>query len=159
MRATINQPIINDNVYDETGVGNGGSQIVEPEVLIPIIPTTYTPPITNIQNLEEVETQQPQSGSSQSGSSQSSSSQSGSSQSSSNQGSSSQSNTGSSSDSNPNVVPSATTGETKTYVDGGTTPDSNITVKKPKPNYLTFGIIGVIGLLVVYKLFLNKKSE
>ena len=154
MRATINQPIINYNVYDETGVGNGGSQIVEPEVLIPIIPTEYTPPITNIQNLEEVETQQPQSGSSQSGSSQSSSSQS-----SSNQGSSSQSNTGSSSDSNPNVVPSATTGETKTYVDGGTTPDSNITVKKPKPNYLTFGIIGVIGLLVVYKLFLNKKSE
>ena len=149
MRARTNQPIINYNVYDETGVGNGGSQIVEPEVLIPIRPTAYTPPIRHIQNLEEVETQQPQSGSSQSGSSQSSS----------NQGSSSQSNTGSSSDSNPNVVPSATSGETKTYVNGGTTPDSNITVKKPKPNYLTFGIIGVIGLLVVYKLFLNKKSE
>ena len=149
MRATINQPIISDNVYDETGVGNGGSQIVEPEVLIPVMPTTYIPPIKNNQNVEEVENQQPQSGSSQSSSSQSSSSQS----------SSSQSNTGSSSDSNPNVVPSATTGETKTYVDGGTTPDSNITVKKPKPNYLTFGIIGVIGLLVVYKLFLNKKSE
>jgi hypothetical protein len=75
------------------------------------------------------------------------------------QGSPIQNNTGTSTASNPNAVPSATTDGTKTYVDGGTTPDSNIIVKKPKPNYLTLGIIGVVGFLVVYKLFFNKKSE
>jgi hypothetical protein len=70
-----------------------------------------------------------------------------------------QNNSGNSTSSNPNAQPSETTGSTKNYVEGGTTPDSNITIKKPKPNYLTLGIIGVIGLLVVYKLFFNKKGK
>lgn len=70
-----------------------------------------------------------------------------------------QSNTGTSTASNPNAVPSATTDGTKTYVDGGTTPDSNIIVKKPKPNYLMIGIVAVVGLFIVSKVFFNKKSE
>ena len=57
------------------------------------------------------------------------------------------------------VVPSATTSGTKTYVDGGTTPDSDIIVDKPKPNYLVFGLIGLVGAYVVYKVFFQKKSE
>jgi hypothetical protein len=52
---------------------------------------------------------------------------------------------------------SATTEENKTYVSGGTTPDSNIVLNKPKPNYLVYGIIGVIGALVIYKVFFKKK--
>jgi hypothetical protein len=60
---------------------------------------------------------------------------------------------------NNNSQPSATTGETKTYVGGGTTPDSNIIVNKPKPNYLMFGLIGVVGVYVIYKIFFNKKGE
>ena len=60
--------------------------------------------------------------------------------------------TSGSNSSNPNAVPSATTDETKNYISGGTTPDSPITVKKPRPNYLIYGIIGLIGLAVVYKL-------
>jgi hypothetical protein len=60
---------------------------------------------------------------------------------------------------NPNAEPSATSGATKTYVSGGTTPDSNIIINKPKPNYLVYGLIGVVGLYVVYKVFFNKKGE
>lgn len=55
------------------------------------------------------------------------------------------------------VVPSATTEENKLYFGGGTTPDSKIIVIKPKPNYVMYGIVAVIGLLVIYKVFLNKK--
>jgi hypothetical protein len=55
--------------------------------------------------------------------------------------------------------PSATTNETKTYVSGGTTPDSSIIIDKPKRNYLMYGLIGVVGAYVVYKLFLDKKSQ
>jgi hypothetical protein len=51
---------------------------------------------------------------------------------------------------------SATTDETKTYVGGGTTPDSNIVVNKPKRNYFMYGVIGVVGVYVVYKVFFNK---
>jgi hypothetical protein len=54
--------------------------------------------------------------------------------------------------------PSATTDETKTYVGGGTTPDSNIVVKKPTTKYFVYGIVGLLGALVIYKFFLNKKS-
>jgi len=56
-----------------------------------------------------------------------------------------------------NAVPSATTEENKLYFGGGTTPDSKIIVTRPKPNYVMYGIVSVIGLLVIYKLFLNKK--
>lgn len=62
-------------------------------------------------------------------------------------------NTNGSSASNPNAVPSATTDQTKNYVGGGTTPNSPINVKKPRPNYLVYGIIGLIGLAVIYKFF------
>ena len=60
---------------------------------------------------------------------------------------------------NANSEPSATTDETKTYVEGGTTANSSIVINKPKRNYLMYGIIGLIGALVVYKMFFNKKSE
>lgn len=53
---------------------------------------------------------------------------------------------------------SATTQQTKTYIGGGTTPNSPILVKKPiKKNYM-YGILGVIGVLVFYKFFYNKKA-
>jgi hypothetical protein len=55
------------------------------------------------------------------------------------------------------VVASATTKENKLYFDGGTTPDSEIVVIIPKPNYLTLIVVGVIGFVVFYKVFLNKK--
>lgn len=55
--------------------------------------------------------------------------------------------------------PSATTDETKTYGGGGTTPNSTIVIKKPKPNYLVYGIVGVIGVLVVYKVFFKGKTQ
>jgi hypothetical protein len=60
--------------------------------------------------------------------------------------------------SNNTPEPSATTDETKTYVGGGTTPDSNIVVKKPMTKYYVYGILGIVGALVVYKVFFNKKT-
>ena len=61
--------------------------------------------------------------------------------------------------SNNTSEPSATTDETKTYVEGGTTPDSNIVVKKPMTKYYVYGIIGLIGAFIVYKTFFNKKPS
>lgn len=58
-----------------------------------------------------------------------------------------------------NNAPSPTTNGTKTYVEGGITPNSNIVVNKPKPNYLVFGLLGIVGAFVIYKVFFNKKSE
>lgn len=55
--------------------------------------------------------------------------------------------------------PSATTDDTKTYVGGGTTPDSNIVVKKPTSKYYIYGLLGVVGAIVAYKLFYNKKPS
>lgn len=57
----------------------------------------------------------------------------------------------------PNVEAesSATTDETKTYVKGGTTPDSNIVVDKPKRNYLMYGIIGLVVAYFGYKKFMK----
>lgn len=56
-------------------------------------------------------------------------------------------------------ISSATSKSTKSYVEGGTTPDSNIIIKKPKPNYVAVGVVGVIGLYVIYKVFFNKKRK
>jgi hypothetical protein len=56
-------------------------------------------------------------------------------------------------------ISSATTSSTKNYVEGGTTPDSKIVVKKTKPNYVMLGAIGVFGAYVIYKLFFNKKNK
>lgn len=53
---------------------------------------------------------------------------------------------------------SETTDETKTYVGGGTTPDSNIVIKKPTSKYFLYGIVGVVGALIIYKIFFNKKQ-
>lgn len=55
--------------------------------------------------------------------------------------------------------PSATTDETKTYVSGGTTPNSNIVVDRPKRNYLMYGVVGVFGAYVIYKMFFDKKRQ
>jgi xanthosine utilization system XapX-like protein len=47
----------------------------------------------------------------------------------------------------------------KSYIEGGTTPDSKIVINKPKPNYTKIGIIGLIGVYVIYKVVFNKKSK
>ena len=60
---------------------------------------------------------------------------------------------------NPDKESSATTDETKTYVGGGTTPDSQIVVKKPTTKYYVYGIVGIVVAYIGYKMFFNKKSE
>jgi hypothetical protein len=137
-------PIYEDPIY--TG---GGSNIIEPEIIIPVNNEVATPIGGGSINAEQVEILTQQAGNtSQSGSS---TSQSGS--------STSQSGTSTVVEPNIDAEPSATTDETKTYVGGGTTPDSNIIVDKPKRNYLMYGLIGVVGVYVIYKVFFNKKSE
>jgi hypothetical protein len=59
---------------------------------------------------------------------------------------------------NPDKESSATTDETKTYVGGGTTPDSQIVVKKPTTKYYVYGIVGIVVAYLGYKMF-YKKSE
>jgi|694.fasta_scaffold00162_112 hypothetical protein len=115
------------------GGSNSGSQIVEPDLINPIvfINNTSNGSSQSQQVVDEILSQQEA-----------------------NQNTGSQTSTPKS-----NAIPSDTSDETKTYVDGGTTPNSTINLKKPKPNYLTLGILGIIGLLVVYKVFFNKKSE
>jgi len=120
-------------------VNNGGSsQVLEPEIIMPIYTQNQTPvrgtSITSIEQIEPivseevVENPPVKSGST---------------------------------DTKPvkDSEPSATTDETKTYVGGGTTPDSQIVVKKPMTKYYVYGILGIVGALVVYKMFFNKKSE
>ena len=58
---------------------------------------------------------------------------------------------------NTDAIPSATTDSTKNYVGGGTTPDSNINLKKLKPNYFMYGLLGIVGAYVGYQVFFNKK--
>lgn len=123
-------PILSNN----TG---SGSQIIEPEIVIPISTDSGTNnnyPKEQIDVIETVLNQQQEQIPAQTG-------------------------TSTVTEPNINSEPSATTDENKTYVGGGTTPDSNIVVNKPKPNYLMYGLIGVVGLAVVYKLFLSKKKE
>ena len=129
----IDYPIFNDELL------NGGSQIVEPDVITPIYPTS-SDNLGELNSEEVIDVVLAQQNSGQTNSGQ---------------------NVGTSSIKEPanEDVPSATTGSTKTYVDGGTTPDSDIIVDKPKPNYLVFGLIGLVGAYVVYKVFFQKKSE
>lgn len=54
--------------------------------------------------------------------------------------------------------PSATTDDTKTYVDGGTTPDSTIVIKKSNRKYFVYGGIALIVGLIAYKVFYNKNT-
>jgi hypothetical protein len=130
-------PIYEDPIY--TG---GGSNIIEPEIIIPVNNEIETPIKDGTINAEQIEILTQQGGNtSQSGSS------------------TSQSGTSTISEPNIDAEPSATTDETKTYVGGGTTPDSNIIVDKPKRNYLMYGLIGLVGVYVAYKVFFRKKSE
>ena len=136
----IDYPVFNDEVL------NGGSQIVEPDVITPIYPTgSGNLGELNSEEVIDVVLAQQNSGTGTTTSGQTTSGQT----------------AGTSSIKEPatEVVSSATTGSTKTYVDGGTTPDSDIVVDKPKPNYLVFGLIGLVGAYVVYKVFFQKKSE
>jgi hypothetical protein len=57
---------------------------------------------------------------------------------------------------NTDAEPSATTDETKTYVSGGTTPDSSIIIDKPKKNYLMYGLTAFFGAYVIYRIFFKK---
>jgi hypothetical protein len=45
----------------------------------------------------------------------------------------------------------------KTYVSGGTTPNASIVIKKPKTNYLLYGVVGLLGILIINRLFFYKK--
>lgn len=134
----IDFPIFNNEIY------NGGSQIVEPNVITPINPTGSGNfgQLNSEEILDTTLAQQTSgTGTTTSGTGTTTA--------------------GTSSIKEPatEVVPNTTTGGTKTYVDGGTTPDSDIIVDKPKPNYLLFGLIGLVGAYVVYKVFFQKKSE
>jgi hypothetical protein len=121
--------------YEDATYTGGGSNVIEPEILIPIYNQNDTPIKGGAINAEQVEVLAQQgAGNSQTG-------------------------TSAVVEPNTDAEPSATTDETKTYVGGGTTPDSNIVVDKKKRNYLMYGLIGVVGAYVVYKLFFHKKSE
>lgn len=135
----IDYPIFNDELL------NGGSQIIEPDVITPIKSTGSGNVVFNPEEVIDIVLPQQNSGTGTTTSGQTTSGQT----------------AGTSSIKEPatEVVPSATTSGTKTYVDGGTTPDSDIIVDKPKPNYLVFGLIGLVGAYVVYKVFFQKKSE
>ena len=59
---------------------------------------------------------------------------------------------------NKKSEPSKTTDENKNYVSGGTTPDSNIIINKPKSNLIIYGVIGVVILFTVYKKFFKNNN-
>jgi hypothetical protein len=59
---------------------------------------------------------------------------------------------------NTDAESSATTEQTKTYVSGGTEPDSEIVIKKPTTKYYIYGIFGIVTAFVAYKVFFNKKA-
>ena len=138
----VENPIIKESTFPELG----NSQITEPNIIIPIYNVgnpSNSNSNTNIGNGSSgsvpIEVLNPvNTGNTSTGST---------------------SGTTSGTTSNNTSEPSATTDETKTYVGGGTTPDSNIVVKKTMTKYYVYGIIGLIGALVVYKMFFNKKSE
>jgi len=121
--------------YEDPTYTGGGSNITEPEIIIPLNNDAGTPIGGGSINAEQVEILAQQGGNASQG--------------------------GTSTVTEPNIdaEPSATTDETKTYVGGGTTPDTNIVVDKPKRNYLMYGLIGVVGAYVIYKVFFKKKSE
>jgi hypothetical protein len=113
----------------------GGSQVAEPEIIIPITPKPNTPPVKSTLILEDIENDLPQSNTP-----------------------TINSGTKDTEDTKPKGEPSATTDETKTYVGGGTTPDSQIVVKKPTTKYFVYGIVGIVVAYLGYKVFFNKKS-
>ena len=50
------------------------------------------------------------------------------------------------------------TDETKLYISGGTTPDSDIVVARPKRNHFKLVVVGAVGAYLAYLVFFNKKS-
>lgn len=120
---------------ESSGTYTGGSQVLEPQIIAPIYNQNQTNVIENevrADNIQDILNQQTTTNESLP-----------------------------TNEVKPNKVsePSATTEENKTYVNGGTTPDSNIVVNKPRTNFVVYGIVGLVGLLVVYKLFFYKKTE
>jgi hypothetical protein len=121
-----------------TTYGTGNSQVSEPEIINPLNTNHYTPPVKPNLILQEIESNVPNGTPIKTPKT---------------------NNVTTNTDTaNTDKEPSATTDETKTYVDGGTTPNSNIVVDKPKRNYVMYGLIGLVGVLVVYKVFFNKKT-
>ena len=58
---------------------------------------------------------------------------------------------------NSKSEPSRFTKQNKNYIEGGTTPDSDIIINKSKSNYIGYVVVGVVGAYLIYKMFLNKK--
>jgi hypothetical protein len=50
------------------------------------------------------------------------------------------------------------TDETKLYISGGTTPDSDIVVARPKRSHFKLVVVGAVGVYLAYLVFFNKKS-
>jgi hypothetical protein len=57
-----------------------------------------------------------------------------------------------------NTKPNTNTSGVKSYISGGTTKNNTIVLSKPKPNYVMYAIVGVLGILVVNELFFNTKN-
>jgi len=162
-------PKIKEKIFPELG----NSKITEPDIILPIYnvndlsnsnnytytttgsPLSFPMEVSTPVNTGNISTDST-SGSTTSGST-SGSTNSGSTSSSTTSGSTSVDTT-SGSTSNNTSEPSATTDQTKTYVEGGTTPDSNIVIKKPMTKYYIYGIVGIIGALIAYKVFFSKKT-
>ena len=120
--------------YENPTYEGGNSQVAEPEIINIINNQGNTKPVKSTLNLEDIESNLPT-------------------------GTSSQLPSKNTDNPKPQGEPSATTDETKTYVGGGTTPDSQIVVKKPTTKYYLYGIVGIVGAYVVYRLFFNKKAS
>jgi len=153
-------PKIKEKIFPELG----NSQITEPDIILPIYnvndlsnSNNYTYTTTGSPLSFPMEVSTPVNTGNISTDSTSGSTTSGSTSGSTNSGSTSGGTT-SGSTSNNTSEPSATTDETKTYVEGGTTPDSNIVIKKPMTKYYIYGIVGIIGALIAYKVFFSKKT-
>lgn len=56
-----------------------------------------------------------------------------------------------------NKISSKFADETKLYISGGTTPDSDIVVVRPKRSYFKLVVVGAVGAFVIYQIFFNKK--
>ena len=149
----VENPYIKEDII--TNLGN--SQITEPEILIPIYNVSNSPNANNYSNTGnsypspiEIEVSTP------SGSG-SSTTPSGSGSSTTPSGTTSGTNT-SGTTSNNTSEPSATTDDTKTYVGGGTTPDSTIVIKKSNRKYYVYVGVALIVGLIAYKVLYNKNK-
>ena len=141
MRQNLNQTTMYVSDYDSQMMPNyenptyegGNSQVVEPEIINIKDNQANLMPIKTTLNIEDIENNLPTGTTSQAGNQNTDSTK-------------------------PKGEPSATTDETKTYVGGGISPDSQIVVKKPTTKYYLYGIVGIVGAFIVYKTFFNKKA-